>query len=159
MSREIDLTKPLSDEDKQYLMIRGREQEVRENERMSSNDSEAQRVPHTGDVGTDPETARPAGIRNTTQEVPNDAKSAAARAGMRGIVQDDDETETGQAAGAADDSEGLEPPYDQHTKKELIAEIERRNALPENEEYEDISTSGDKADLVARLEEDDEASE
>jgi len=102
MSRSIDLTKPLSDEDKRYLRIRGRENEVLENESQ---------------FAAEPE--------------------------------DDDSEPDGP----------LEPPYDQHSKKQLIAEIERRNALPENAEYEDISTSGPIRELAARLVEDDEASE
>jgi hypothetical protein len=43
--------------------------------------------------------------------------------------------------------------YSTYTVKQLVAEIERRNA----DDGKDLSTTGNKGDLVARLVEDDEA--
>lgn len=154
MSKQIDLTQPLSDEDRAYLIQRGREYDVEQSDAMFRTAKE-QQVPHTGDVGTTLDSGTNAALANQTQTVETTAASAAAAAGMPGIVTADDPGELEANA------EALQPPYDAEgvTKKQLIAEIQRRNALPENAEYEDIPTSGSKDDLVARLNEDDELSE
>lgn len=53
------------------------------------------------------------------------------------------------------DDEADEVSYDDMTKSELKDEIDRRNA--DRDEDDHLSKSGNKADLVARLEDDDEA--
>lgn len=125
MSREIDLTQKLSDEDKEYLMTRGREYDVVQNEVLMNDPQEAVA---TGDISSVPEVANPSGLQQI------------------------------QPLGAAD-PEALTTPYDREgvTKEMLVAEIRRRNALPENDEYEDIPTRGSKDSLAAALTEDDDA--
>lgn len=156
LSRQIDLSQKLSDEDRQYLLDHGREYDIALSDGMTQDQPT---VTHTGDVSPIPETATEGGIRSTDGAVPSGPATDAAAAGMPGIVAADGSLpEGGQEPSTA--PAPLEAPYDREgvTKKMLIAEIDRRNALPENAEYEPISKAGDKDALVAALNEDDEAS-
>lgn len=62
--------------------------------------------------------------------------------------------ESGTASDDDEDSEPLEPPYNQYTNPQLRAEIERRNSELD-EDDEKLALTGTKDELVARLEEDD----
>lgn len=134
MSRTVDLSSRLSEEDREYLLARGREQDVLNNDARFTDDAEAARfaayvpgtsvdradgVPHT--VGGDPRVVMGGGGTDGTPEFAESARL-------------DAETEDN---------------YENWTKKQLKAEIEQRNSeLPEDEQ---MPVSGDKPDLIELL--------
>jgi len=134
MSREIDLSEPLSDEDRKYLEERADYHRLSENKRMTEGedpfsyegqgpgvDDTGLRA-NTGDMGApDPERVDP------------------------GVIQASD-GDPGEST--------VEKAYEDQTNQELRNEIRRRN---EDRDPEDrLPVSGDKAALVATLKKDDE---
>lgn len=141
MSKTIDLSKgveALDDDDLLYLAARDNQEAHTELARREiSTDQSSGRplaeVAHTGDA-------------NTRGESIEELEARLARMKAEQGVEDD-----------AEEDEGLEPPYDQHTNDELRAEIVRRN---ENRDEDDqLSITGRKDELIAELERDDEESE
>jgi hypothetical protein len=138
MSRKIDITQPLSDADREYLLQRDRRDLIAMADAHARgeevNDSMlTQGLPTAHDtVRLDPNT----GDVNTLGRV------------LPGQNFDEDEN-----------AEWGEQPqgYDSWKVADLKAEIDRRNAeRADAEDYEPISKSGKHADLVAALEADDE---
>jgi len=123
MARDIDLTKPLSERDREYLLARGREQQVFNNDAQFTNDPEA---------------------RARALYIPGTAIDKA-----EGVLDT-------PPADAAPDGE-TEDNYETWTHDKLQEEIRSRNATYE-EEFQ-MPVSGTKAELVARLREDDESDE
>lgn len=131
MAREIDLTQPLNEADRNYLLARGRESQVFANDAKFAGSGA---VPYIPGFSTD----RADGVPADPRSVPP---------GERGGVdllevsesEEDDETEDN---------------YDTWTHDALQEEIRKRN---EDRDAEDrIGVSGNKAELIARLREDDE---
>lgn len=129
MSMEIDLSTPLTDDERQYLLMRGRLADI---ERADSlNGVETPDAPE-GD-GTGP---KPISLMTSEQRA---TEAERLRARLAEIEGDADES---------DEDEDVEPePYDAWTVQELDAELKRRQ----------LPTSGTKAEKVKRLEEDDAA--
>lgn len=156
MSREVDPNaKNLSEDDKMYLAQRGllptSVMSVEEQRQLldpeSANNPPLSERPNTGDMNT-------AGI--STEEL--EAELARRREAQDSV---DPKSLFGSESGAApdedeDDDEPLEAPYDQYTKAQLYAEVERRNADREDEEKIVVEAPGNKAEYVAALDEDDE---
>lgn len=134
MSRQIDLTQPLSPEDRQYLEERADYNALEQN-RMFTEGEVSFSFPGQG-PGVDEE-----GLRKNTGDMG---------------VQEDERVDVGVAK-ASDGSVGeLSDNYDSLTNEQLREEIRRRN---EGREERRLSTSGDKATLIATLREDDESDE
>ena len=135
MARTIDLSKPLSDDDRQYLVTRDRWRDLAE-----------------ADGHNDPQRARQEaqeGYRRT--QVASTVLSPTSP-GQTPRVQEPD-------AGG----DGDEPPYEEWTFEELKAELKDRKAealesgMSENEAKERYSLGGSQKDLVDRLYADDSA--
>lgn len=141
VSRTIDLTQKLSDEDREYLLARGREQEV------FRNDAE-----HVGD----PESVRSANyIPGTSIDraegvpvTPNGDTRVVMGGGDVEVDEDGDELEDTPDSRTVVDGES-DDNYDTWGKAELKAELENR----------ELATSGNKGELIARLREDDASAE
>lgn len=138
MSRQIDITKPLSDEDRQYLEDRARHEDLRRNAEIVGEREADVLTPindgNTGDV--DPFKADD-GTEQITGTNPGERTVTAAQAADTGVPTADD-------AGDEPDDD-----YENWTNEDLRDELENR----------DLSKSGNKQELVARLREDDAASE
>lgn len=147
MSRQIDLTSALSDEDRQYLTDRGRHSDIARADAVANGEEWNASSLTAGDVigPNDPPPLPP----NTgdVNPVPPEERNQPWGESM----SDDETTETniGTTGGQVMD-------YEQFTKAQLKAEIERRNeALEEGAEL--LPHSGNKAELIAVLEQDDAA--
>lgn len=149
MSREIDLEEPLSDEDRQYLLDRGRDDLVRQND-LEFGDEESEARPlspfgepmarsMTGDVGFDEEntSTRPTLVDRTVQQTVKGQGTSGAGNALVGDADTDEDDE--------EDSEDDVPPYSEWSNEELREQLKGRG----------LSAGGPKAELVARLEEDD----
>ena len=140
MSREIDLSEPLSDEDRAYLEERADYVKLAENQRLTEGQ------PEFGYEGQGPgvdETGLPA---NT-----GDMGAADPERTDPGVVAADAE------AGTTGSPEEEDKAYADMTNEELRNEIRKRNA-DRDEDEPNLPVSGDKAALVATLEKDDEES-
>jgi len=154
VSREIDTSKSLSDDDKLYLAQRGQ---------LSTDVMSVQEQREL----LDPENAGPSTLQlaNTgTVATMTVEELEAALADKRKAHEETDPqklfTNPGGLAGAAassdsdeDDEEALEAPYDQYTKGELSAELIRRNETRSDDDQ--LPISGTKQELVDALDEDD----
>lgn len=128
MSREVDLSKPLSAEDAEYLAMRGRYADL---ERAGG-------VAPEGD-GTGPALTSPLSADMAAAEEERLlARLAQLNPEKYGDLSDD---------GDDDDGDGDPAPYHEWTVPELDAELKGRQ----------LSTSGTKAEKVKRLEDDDAA--
>lgn len=154
MSREINLNEKLSEEDRDYLLARGREQQVFRNDARFADQPSAEAlamasyVPGTGIDRAEGVPATPGGDPRVVMG-----------GGEVGEPDEDDEDDEGPRAA----SEVVDNPlagggdnYETWTKKQLRQEIESRNE--ERAEDDQLPVGGDKADLVARLRQDDEES-
>lgn len=165
MSRTIDLSKRLSEDDREYLLARGREQDVFANDSQFTDDEEAARVaayiPGTSvdtaegvpvTKGGDPLVNNGGGISQGTPKFATPANQVesgeAADAGVGALQVEHDSTEEE----AAEDYSGEE-----WTKERLVEEIERRNATY-GEEYQ-LAKGGSKKQMAARLVADDNTPE
>lgn len=158
MSRNIDMSKRLSEEDQEYLLARGREQDVTRNLAEFTDDAEMRRaanyIPGTSiDVadgvpvteGGDPLVNNGGGI---TDGVPRFAhrpdQAIPGEAGDAGVgalfVESDEDDEDDEDEDDPADAE-TEDNYESWDKADLKAELERR----------ELALSGNKKDLVARL--------
>lgn len=157
MSREVDPTSTnLSEEDKQYLAQRGLlpTSVMPADEQRSMLDPEATAVPladraNTGDVNTAnlsiDQLEEMLAAKRKEQEATKPADLFGSTSGPSADEDDDDEDEP------------LDAPYDQYTKAQLYAEVERRNADREDDEKIVVEAPGNKAEYVDALNEDDEA--
>lgn len=84
----------------------------------------------------------------TPQQMNLDQLANTGDANTAGISKDEHEARVAASAEDEDD-EGLELPYEQHTNDELRAELARR----------DLEVSGNKAELIERLEDNDAETE
>lgn len=140
MSRTIDLTEKLSEEDREYLLARGREQQVFQNDAEFVGDPESVRVANYI-PGTSIDRAE--GVPPT----PNGDSRVVMGGGEVEVDEDGDELEdTPDSAAHLGETEDN---YDTWDKAGLRAELENR----------ELPTSGNKAELIARLREDDESDE
>lgn len=136
MSREVDLSQKLSEEDREYLLARGREQQVFVNDAQFTGDPEAVRqanyIPGTS-------IDRAPGVPAT----PNGDRLVVMGGGEVEIDEDGDELgDSPESHAALEDSDDE---YDTMDKASLKAELDSR----------ELSTSGNKAELIARLRADD----
>lgn len=143
MSRQLDFSKPLSDDDRKYALDRGMYAEVRANDLEHSEESEVHDPAGpeaTGLTGNEPS-------READHQTPTGVGLAAltANPGAKTVVEAEKETPTPSPAESAE--KGTD--YNSKTIAELQQELENR----------ELSKSGSKAELVARLEEDDKESE
>lgn len=125
MSRQIDLNQPLNEADRQYLLDRGREQQVFDNDARFSGSSPVPYIPGTA-VDQAP------GVPGNPTQVP-------------------------PAARAVENTEDQAVPYEKWTHDALQEEIRKRNEGRSEEDR--IKVSGRHAELVERLEQDDEDAE
>jgi hypothetical protein len=148
MSRKIDMDN-LDDDDKLYLAQRGQlptDVMSREEQRLLLNPEEANQATMLANTGT----ANTAGLTTEQLEEELERRRAAEVTDPRTLFGQ--EGVAGALAGE-EDEDTLEPPYDQYTKSELLAELSRRNDNREDDNQ--LPLSGNKDDLVARLDEDD----
>lgn len=130
MAREVDLTQKLSEADREYLLARGKEQQVFANDAKFSDDPEAlARALYIPGTAIDQAEGVP--------ETPNEP------------FDDDGDGDDG------DDADGDN--YDTWSKDELKSEIDNRNE--DRDEDDQMAVSGTKAELIARLREDDQVEE
>lgn len=131
MSKQVDLEKPLSDEDRDYLESRAMHREIAENDaRFADGDPVSER---SGLTGEEPAYGVPAG-----------SHPEAVGVGQGGVLARSDPAADRRAAESAADDE--EDEYSEMTVAELQDELEKR----------DLPKSGKKAELAARLREDDD---
>lgn len=151
MSRDIDLTKALSEEDEQYLLDRGREQEVLRNRAEHANDEEAQQALLTLPVNT-VDTAT--GVPETPREGFGDPE--------QGEVEGDETDESLENPGAIGATEQSQPGLG--NEQPVSADAEDNYAddkawstkdLKEELKNRELPTSGTRPELIARLREDD----
>ena len=161
VSREIDLSKRLSDEDAEYLMARGREQEVVANRAQFTDDEEARRLASYV-PGTSVDTAEGVPVTKGGDPLVNNGGGTTdgmpVFANAANLAIDGEAGDAGVGAllvGNEDDEEDgdTEDNYESWSKRQLKEELESRNS--ERSEDDQLSVSGDKATLVARLREDD----
>lgn len=148
MSRSIDLTSALSDEDRQYLVDRGRLTDIARAD-AAANGEEWHASTLTEGRSLDPN--GPAPLPPNTGDVnpvPPEQRNHPWGSSMSDDSDQTQETEIGNTGGQLMD-------YEQFTKAQLKAEIERRNELLE-EGAELLPHSGNKAELIAVLEADDQ---
>lgn len=132
MSQEVDFTKPLSDKDRAYLLMRGREIDVA-------------RLDEAHGVETDPALLAGDGTGPESLQV-NSAEAAADRKRrLLNELAEIERTEQEQGGAIADEGDEEEVPYSAWKVSELDAELKERQ----------LSTDGTKADKVARLEQND----
>jgi hypothetical protein len=138
MTRSVDWSKPLSDEDREWALNRGMDLQIRENDalsgRTSDDTNDMSSVVLTGIAGTEPsldsDRTEPSGVGE-------------AQLALNAIQN------SLQGSGEPDDD------YSTMTKDELREEIEARNE--ERGEDDQLLVSGTKADLAERLREDDKS--
>lgn len=152
MSKEVDLSKPLSDEDRAYLQQRSCTWEIEENDRQFKRGKFAEpSEDEVETVFTPTNTSAPASVEagsaadNPPQFVGQRPGDPAVWGGATGRTKEEAEAlEAGDLLDApedqADSDDDAEGPEDL-TVDELKAELKRR----------DLSTSGNKAELVQRL--------
>ena len=147
MSRKVDITKPLSDEDRQYLLDRGQHAKIAQADAAAGGDDSALAASTTpGGVsgvtvgGSSPLAQDPSVGRYTPAE-------PAVQAGD-GLTSDDDKDAKAEAAIADRDYEAKGV-----LVKHLQAEIDRRNE--DRDEDDQIPRTGTKDDLVDALKADD----
>lgn len=174
MSREINITEKLSPEDHQYLRDRWDVPNLRRNAlAMGVQQGDADRAAfwsydeyeqRLSDAENAPEPADgPNADPNAgTGSQPIPASISGQQAQGVGLgANGNDGGSTGQPVRAFADPELSDKPYSDWTNDQLRAEITKRNEMREgDEDYADeepMSTGGAKADLVQRLEDDDEA--
>lgn len=126
MSREIDLSNPLSDEDRAYLLARGREQLVAQIDARRGDEEAAKLAHYVPGSAVDEADGVP--------ETPGLAAPNVEAARSAEIVEEDDDVEA-----------GTEDNYETWTNEQLREELDSR----------DLQTSGKKKELVARLRADD----
>lgn len=135
MSRTIDLTQPLSEDDREYLLARGREQHVFQNDAQFSDDLEAR--------------ARglyiPGSAIDLAEGVPGtpSADPTVVNGGGPAIPEEDPGLDSDDLV--SDDLDSEEDNYETWTKEQLSEELENR----------ELATTGKKDELIARLREDD----
>lgn len=155
MSREVDPNaKNLSDDDKMYLAQRGQlptdVMSVEDQRKMldpSNAGPSVLELANTGTVATmTVEELEAALEQKRADQEGTDTKALFTNPqGLAGASADDDEPDR------------LDGDYDQYNKGQLSAEIAARNEEREDEEdYEPMQLSGSKAELVSRLEQDDQ---
>lgn len=136
MAREIDLTKPLSAEDRQYLVDRCAWSRIAQADQIAADEAQAKAVEQNEIT--------------TPQPTPTATGAAALHA-----------AQTAQEEQAASDDEE-EAPYEEWSYDDLKAELDRRKQLEldggmaQEEANKLFSKGGSQKDLVARLYADDE---
>ena len=149
MSKEVDLSKPLSDEDRAYLQQRSCTWEIEENDRQFKRGKFAEpSEDEVETVFTPTNTSAPASVEagsaadNPPQFVGQRPGDPAVWGGATGRTKEEAEAlEAGDLLDAPEgEADDAEDPEDL-TVDELKAELKRR----------DLSTSGNKAELVQRL--------
>jgi len=160
MSREIDLTKKLSDADRDYMLARGREQQVFQNDAEFTDDAEARRIA-LYIPGTSIDHAE--GVLPTEGGDPLVNNGGGVAEGMPKFAERGDQALDGESfdsglgalAHETDEEPATVDKYSgsEWTKDALLAEITRRNE-GYSEDYQ-LATSGGKKELIARLVEDD----
>lgn len=148
MSRKIDLTKPLSDEDRQYLTDRGRLNDVAVADANAGGaDSAPAPTVTPGGVsgvtvgGSSPLTQDPSAARYTPA-----TPAVQAGDGLEGSEQEKDAAAAEAVSNGDYEAKGV-------LVKHLQAEIDRRNE--DRDEDDHIPRTGTKDDLIDRLKTDD----
>lgn len=152
MSKRIDLEKPLSPEDRQYLVDRNRLREVDENEARfgrNSGMSSEQRSARIAELESELATLRQ---EQAIEENPNVFQT---RAGIGGGLKDNTNVDGKRPEGAPADPTDDYETDNRWTAGALKKELERRNAERAEAKLEPLSTSGNKSELIERLRMDD----
>lgn len=143
MSREVDLDKPLSDEDRLYLQDRGKHADIRANDERFG-----------GGPAEDDEEA----LDNKIMDLEEQAAVLRARKASLVAAREQEESGVtdqtvvnGEGGGDESDEDYDDPAW---TKAKLQAEIEKRNE--DRDDDGKMSSVGTKAQLVERLRADDE---
>lgn len=159
MSRQVDITKPLSDEDRAYLESRARHDLLAQNDRIT-NDRSTDPAPevvndgHTGDVDPFKEDDGSDLLAGTHPgETPVNPIQAIESRGTSDLGDEDKDpdevypvnVEPSIQAGDGDAASTEDDEYSDMTNEELREELESR----------DLSKSGSKAEMQARLRKDD----
>jgi hypothetical protein len=168
MSREIDLDKPLSADDRQYLLDRWDTTRLRRNmENLGVDPSVAFRAQNMSHEEYESHISKASGGDTST---PTEQPPAV----PGGSADPQPASTSGVQAARAEGASGNEVPvrsfadeslaeksYDEWTNEQLRAEITKRNEMrvddPDYEGEDPMVTTGNKGELVARLREDDEA--
>jgi hypothetical protein len=137
MSREIDTSQPLSDEDRQYLLDRGKNQLVDQIDAEQGDSNAARRAAYIPGMSID----RAAGVPDTPSALPNTVMGGGDTDAEEDEGVEEDADLTAEAVESADN-------YDTWMVEDLQEELRNR----------DLPVSGKKKELVARLREDDESS-
>ena len=154
MSRDVDPNaKNLSDDDKLYLAQRGQlptdVMSVEDQRKLldpSGAGPSVLELGNTGTVATMTTDELEAELERRRAEVVDPKKLADLMTnpgGLKGAEADEEDEDDGP----------LEAPYDQYSKAKLSAELARRNE--ERDEDDQLALSGNKQELVDRLDEDD----
>lgn len=149
MAREIDLDQQLSEEDREYLLARGRDNLVLENDAKFGDKDAQNRLSYVPGTEVD----RAEGVPATPNADPTvvmggGATDPEADDGLDDSDEEDADEPTGSTGeGAAETSQVDEDDYDEWSKAELEAEAKNRG----------LSGSGSKSELASRLREDDQS--
>lgn len=165
MSRQIDLTKPLSDEDRQYLVDWSRTDDLRKNAEYLAEQDAAALEPiddgNTGDVnpfekddGSDLMAGTHPGERAVTESQRQAVKDLQSEDPNK-VTKDGDSPlrPTQQAGDAESEHDDNYDDADAWSYRDLQKEIGERNE--DRDEDSKIPASGSREDLVARLRADD----
>lgn len=133
MSMAVDLSTPLTDEERSYLAMRGRYSEIERADGISGAEP--------GDLG-DGDGSGPKVMALNTAEARAERRRQIEEE-LRQIEELDGDAEAGRSGSVED---GEVDPYETWNVKEIDAELKRRN----------LDGSGNKAEKVARLYKDDE---
>lgn len=169
MSRQIDLSKPLSEEDREYLDSRGRNDLIERNDRQYGNAEalyEVQNDGHTGDV--DPFTNDEAGrIAEGTQPMAQAANPLLTLEAQNiSDLEDEDKDPNGivstvpeptQQAGDAVNEGGEDGDYDDNYDDETVWSY--ADLQEEAKSREGVKATGKRAEIIAALRADDQADE
>jgi hypothetical protein len=152
MSKRIDLGKPLSPEDREYLMNRGRAAEVADNEGRfgrTSGMTMEQRADRIAELE-----GELAGLRAEQEREANPnlaSPTSIASGGVKDNTVVDGETPAGAPVSPEDN-------YEKHpvwTVSKLVDELKERNRDRAEAKQPPLSLTGTKAELIERLREDD----
>ncbi len=149
MSRQIDWSKPLSDEDRSWAIARGMDLQVSENDREHD---------RSNDDTTSIDPAIVNGIRGTEPSATSDRTETHGIGEAQLAVNRDREAAARAAAGGASQIDGGASGEDRYStmgKEDLKDEIRERNEQREEIGLDALPLSGNKGELAERLREDD----
>lgn len=158
MSRQIDTSKRLSEEDRQYLVERGNLDAVRANDAEFGEEKSLQAIDggNTGDV--DP-FKRDDGSDLVSGTHPDERTLTPAQAAQTGVPMGGGRSVDPQVPGASqepEDTRDYDKDYDEWSNADLQKEIDERNEDGRRSDEKRLSRSGTKAEMAKALEDDDD---